>query len=95
MKQEVSKQRAYIMDQLDAIEQEIIENSPSKNPVIDRELISQLKQRRLNSRQAEKTVYDLKTQKEYQDSVISELQNTLISNSQNHWNHFNHFEYHQ
>ena len=72
------------MDQLDAIEQEIIENSPSKNPVIDRELISQLKQRRLNSRQAEKTVYDLKTQKEYQDSVISELQNTLISNSQNH-----------
>lgn len=43
LKQEVSNQRAYIMEQLDAIEQEIIDNSPSKNPVIDRALIAQLK----------------------------------------------------
>jgi len=79
LKLEVSKQRAYIIDQLDAIEQEILDNSPSKNPVIDRTLINQLKQRRLNSRKAEKSIYDEQSQKKYQDSVISELKNTLVN----------------
>ena len=35
------------MDQLDAIQKDIEDNSPSKNPVIDRDLIAKLKERRL------------------------------------------------